>query len=311
MDSSANKMEEKEESFPRKQGVKKFLKHVMLAAKRSEERKKAKDSLDKEVSKLKRMVVKKAEQDAIEKSLKRLDEKLNTVLHKEGKILVHDVKGGVLSQEIRLKILDLENRLNELGEYDIQIIDTLKDNISTLKNQLYEAETLNQKKIEFLNVSMNGINAKLDTFIQAKEERDQRMQELEEKIKKQSIVNADEIKSIEMQIAVFEAKFDKFVEEGNHDESMLAGIKKRIDSLKQKLFMKKAGMSDDQEKFLKGAPTRKSNLPPPPPIKKEAVVNPDIKHDMHEAPPIEMSKPGELPPLPPLPPMPSGLKKQI
>lgn len=305
---ASNKDTEKE---MHKVGVKKFFKKILLSAKKNDEKRKAKESFEKQLNKVKKLAVSGVEQDAIEKALKNLDKKLQNVLHKEGKLLVHDVKDNLMSQEMKLRLMELEDRLNEIGQYDVEVIESLRDNINDLKENLYESESVNRQKIDYLNTNMAGLRSQLEYYMQAKEERDKKMEELEEKIKRQAVANANEIETIEREILVFEEKFDKVNKLGRYaDKNVSERIKSRLDFLKHKLFMKKAGVTQEQEHMMNNLPEKKVNYPmPSQPPKREVPSNPQIKHDIRMEPPKETARPGELPPLPPLPPMPKSLQK--
>lgn len=306
--------EEKEskKDSDKKIGARKFLKHVMLAAKRQEERSNAREDLDNHLSHVKKLVVSNVEKDAIEKAIVKLDQKIERVLKNEGKIMSYDLKNNVGNEDIKLKVMELEKKLD---------------------SKLERFEKHDEEKVNALQNNMSALREQFSYYLQMKEERDQRMQELEERIRQQSQANTDEIAQIESQIAMFQQKFDQvssqlldWTNPNNKEEHMtlLSRLQERLDSLKTKLFMKKTGMTEEQHNFISDAPIQQirerpklNNLPPISANKEFSFKNPNIKHDLKMDTTLidplrdtTTAKPGELPPLPPLPKMPESVKKK-
>ena len=280
--------------------LRKFFKHVLLAAKKQEEQEKAKQGFERHITKIKRLVSNKAGKESIIQAIEDIDDKLNDVLDKEGKLISTSLEDSALSKELKLKVSEIENRLNEIGDMDIKLIESVKKQILSLENELSQYKNENKKDIDNIINYIPYLKSQLNELIAAKEEREKKMLELEEKIKRRVSINHDEIMRLEKQIAEFESKFDRLAESGIYDSSILNALRNKITKLKQKLFMRKAGISHEQEKFLEHAPTIKSS--PVIPKQEEKVKNPLIKHDIHfNAPSTRQSLPGELPPLPPMP----------
>ncbi|MBD3249578.1 hypothetical protein GF336_06045 [Candidatus Woesearchaeota archaeon] len=292
--------------------AKKFMKHVLSAAKRQEDKKKAKHELDKHVKKVKRLTSSKVKKETIDEALKELDEKLKTVLEKEGKLITFSEKSQAETSQLKEYISHLEDKLLDLGKRDIDLISDLKNRIKLLEAELEEAQKERQQsseKTSELSSNILELKNRLNHLIDIKTQRDKRFEEIEEKIKAEVTDSYQELLLIEDRLNRMEAAYSEMESKG-YDKSMLQETKRKIYAYKKKLFSKKA-------KLEKQMPSLKEHKLPK--IKEEQTKLPTepkeqghhIKHDLMFGVPAETTPPkdqGKLPPLPPAPKIPKEKK---
>ncbi len=292
--------------------AKKFMKHVLSAAKRQEDKKKAKQDLDSHVKKVKRLTSSKAKKETINAALKELDEKLKTVLEKEGKLITFSEKSQAETSQLREYISQLEDKLLDLGKRDIGLISDLKNRINLLESELEEAQRERQQsseKTSEISSSIVELKNRLNHLIDIKTQRDKRFEEVEERIKEEVTDSYQELLLIEDRLNRMESAY-KDMEQKGYDKSMLEEVKRKIRAYRKKLSSKKAKL-EKQMPSLKEHDipkiTEKQEKLSPEPKKKE----PQIRHDVMFGVPAESTPPkdqGNLPPLPPAPKIPKENK---
>ena len=299
--------------------VKKFVKHVILAAKKQHEREQAKQNLAKQLEKVKTATTKKANKTEIEKELKKLEKKLNDVLQKEGKIISEEKKDRVMDQSLKGEIRNLEVKIKQLSDKDTQVIEMLVNQIKGLEHELritegarHKEATDNKFEINQLSRAIVDMRERLKQSIEQKQERDKRIEEIEKKIKEKVGKNYNEIVKLEKQLLAMEDRYELAKKEGKYDKSILEEIEDRIKIVKQRLIMRRAGIGAEESKFI---PTikkkeKRSRLF----FKKKSIPTGPIKLVKHnlKITPVKDKEPvtsGKLPPLPPGPPLPKELEE--
>lgn len=295
--------------------LKGFFKHVLLASKRHEDHKKAKEDLKKQIIKVKSVALTNPKKDILQLELEKLEQKLNEVLEKEGKILVATKRDDLVTESLKAEIKILENKVNDLRNVDLNILNKLKDDIENLEYQLSIKDTesraqdnIKKNEMENINKALVDLRERIKFQIEKENERELRFQEIEQKIKNRVGKNYTEIIKIEKQLIQMEERYDKIKSEGKYDKSMLQEVEEKIHLLRQKLLMRKAGMTEEQERFVPEVKIERSHL-----FRKKIIPKRRLfgRHDIRIEPvksgpeeKTEFEKKSEtLPELPPLPTM--------
>lgn len=290
--------------------VKRFVRHVVRAAKKQEEKKRAKEALKRQVRKVKKISVTKGiKKELIEKELKKLEDYLKEVLEKEGKLIVASKRDTEVTEYLKEEIKRLENKVGELRQRDIELIEMLRDQIKGLEQELRitehgreEETSVNKLEIENISKAVVELRERIKQFVVSRTERERRIAELEKRIKEKVGKNYAEILKLEKQLRAMEEKYELVRKEGVYDKSILQEIGDKIKQLRQRLIMKKAGVGAEEAKFVP-----KIKIKKPPLFRKRVIPGKKlfVRHEMKIEPikeqPEEKLKPGKLPPLPPLP----------
>ena len=298
--------------------VKRFVKHVIRAAKKQEEKKKAEQALAKQIEKVKKVAIKKVKKSDSDKELKKFEKKLADFLIKEGRLKAEEGEKGVISKATHVELDRLNQKVKNLSAKDAYVIEMLAGKIKELEDELKITEQARQKEesenkfdIEQLSQAILDQRERLKKFIESKNERDKRMEEIEKKIKEKVGKNYDEIVKLEKQLQEMEAMYGLIKEKGVSDKE----IEDRIKLIKQRLIMKRAGIGAEEAKFIptikkkekkRGLFFRKKTIPTGP-VRL-------VKHELKIIPVKEKPEPvnsGKLPSIPPGPPVPKELIKEL
>ena len=245
--------------------VKSLLKHASSTSKKIEQSSVEKKELEKQVKKIQTIATRKGvKKETINKTLEELQNKINQILSSEGKFLVVQERDERLIQEINAHIQDMGDKFNE-----------------------------NQQKIQGITSSVNELRTKLNQALEIKKQRDERLKELEEKIKAGVDKNFQEILKIEQHIDDLEEKYYSLSNLEKSDSVALRKIRNKIDELKQILEAKK-------EHYAK-----KSKIPLPiiktkPLPKRHFHKKPEVRHKMHIVPIPEIPREKPMPSKKPL-----------
>ena len=268
------------------QQLNKFMKHVILASKKQEEKKASKDSLKKQVDKVKRIAgSKRLKRDELKEAVKELETRLNRVVEKEGDLVVAAEKEHRTSEEIKTRIAEVEEHLRKVNAKDLDMIDSLKNQIKGLEHELRvtgmkrtEEVHVNRAKIDELKSTISGLKERINKLIDTK-------------------TNREGIEKIEKELGVI--KEMEAVEKAGFFDKLKAKFKKKP---KIEEFVK----PEEKELF------EEETLPPIKTIRKRPLV----RHDMifgdvgaKKGIPKEDNEKPELPP-PPMPPLMSAPKKK-
>lgn len=136
--------------------LKRFMKHLCLVSHKYHSRDEAREDMDKQLLKLKKLSLgKQSNKKIIEKGMKELNDKISLVLQKEA------------------QILQIENRE--------RVMMGRLENAQSMQNSVENKDIFCS-----LNDSINSLHKKLDRIIDINDSRKKRVKEIEEKIKKSS-----------------------------------------------------------------------------------------------------------------------------
>ena len=163
----------------------------------------------------------------------------------------------------------------------------LKFQISDLKTKLALTGAQGLKpsldKIAFL---LGELTSRIDTYVKIKTDREQRIEELEKKIKERMDVNYKELMQMEKTLNSLEDKYEKISKKETSEDAKLKVIEERITELRNKLVEKREEIVEKKKMELMKV---KSQLPakPIPPPKLMFPEEEKIKHKLMfpEAPP--------------------------
>ena len=290
--------------------VKRFVKHVIKAAQKKQEKHKARKSLSQQVEKIKGMKGP-LKKEILGRELKKLERKLSAVLIDEStpSSSVHSFKSDLAR---------VESKIDSLHKKDVRLLSELMNQVISLDRDLHITEEALEKETQEKTFQINNINtalvdvrARVKKVKEDESERERKFAEIERKIKEKVGKNYDEIVKLEKHLDNLEELYDKLKKSGISSMKQKK-FDSRIEVVKKRLIMKRAGVDDT--KFIptiRKTPEKKSFLfkKKSIPLKKKSF----IKHSMHLKPSHEFHEPiisGKLPPLPPLPPMPQPPKEK-
>ncbi len=162
--------------------VKRFLRHLVLASRRINEREKARQQLKKHIDKIKRVSVNKPE--LLDRELSGLSAKIN-------------------------KLLDAEYNLLNLRRKDARTIVQLDSKVRELESMLISKTEKNYRSLARIEESFKRLQLYLEKQERLRKEREQRMQELEEKIQQRILQRNNEIAKIEHKLDELERVYSR------------------------------------------------------------------------------------------------------
>lgn len=133
---------------------------------------------------------------------------------------VNRLKNQSRSKGYRKEIAELEKRLAEVLEKEDEILRHHKSR---------EAATRRVRE------KINEVEERLTKYIESKRKRDQRVRELEEKIKRRFSVEQRQVDILAEQLGGLEKLYSKISGEKQYSKAQLSKVKKKIESLKKKL----------------------------------------------------------------------------
>ncbi|MEE9524974.1 MAG: hypothetical protein V3V78_00010 [Candidatus Woesearchaeota archaeon] len=289
------------------QQLKSFVKHVILAAKKQEEKKKEKDFLQKQVGTVKKLAgTKRVEKDKLKQAITELESRINKISEREGALIAEAEQEHHSSGEIKTKIADIEKHLYKLGLEESNTSDMLRRRIKDLEYELRLSKArraeeihLNRKRIEEIKTTISELKGKILKIAKSRVEREGKVNALESRLKKEATENRDGIAQLEAELAKIKPKKEKV---------------SIFDKLKA-MFHKKPKIEkyvNPQEMELFREKPKEMPLPKIKPIIKERPV---VKHDIifeeteaHSGIPQNDDHKLDLPP-PPKPPLITPKKK--
>jgi len=242
-----------------------FVKGMAKSRSENEAGKKAKIELKKSLEEVK----KKAAEPGVKKSLR--DELENL-------------------EENVIKVASMEKQLLNKEDRDIK---DLKFQIRDLKTKLSltGAEGL-KPSLDRIGFLLSELTSRFETFTKIKTEREQRMQELEEKIKKNMDKNFAELMQMEKTLAELEKKYEEIRKSEKSEDQRLRLIAEKISELRKKLIEKRSGIVEKKKtEMSKPAPPEKIRKKPgltKKPIPPPKMITPPpqpVKHKMLFPPP--------------------------
>lgn len=271
------------------ENLRRFFKSIIKVSKRRAERDNLKNSIGKNIEKLRSLTEKKkAKKGQIAKALREIEAKISEVLEKERQSFSNQSQENSQIRGISSELFSMERKFDTFTTRDITLINSLKERIEQLENSK-QGEV--QKAVDELKM-------KIDELESMESDRSRKIMEFERRIKEQVSDSFVEIMKIERMIEEMEIKYRKMKGEGKHSREALSEFKYKIDSLKENVFDKKKQIV--QEQMRKGAPIpllpdfSKPMLMPPKPEQRQRMPRKMVRHDIHLTP-IFSDKPKEQP----------------
>jgi len=195
------------------EGLKHFVKHLILTYQKADERQKARQNLSQQFLKAKQAAVaKKMPQWAIEKEFRNLERKMEIALGKESRLLrIHQEESGFIS-ELRNKIEKLEAELQESCK--------------------------SRQQIDEMKYTLGDLRDKIGQLLEHQVVRKQRIDELEQKISKKSEKNAMVI-GMESKLSELENRYAE-LRRKKYSAQQLKRLEEKINALKSALENKKS-----------------------------------------------------------------------
>ncbi|MFC1697190.1 hypothetical protein ACFL1H_02570 [Nanoarchaeota archaeon] len=284
-----------------KKKVKKFLKGLDKVKKKKSKSDKSKKKLATQIDKIKKVTSKKkVSKISVDKELIKLEGLISDVIEKEKSILTTENMRTQLAKNVRNRVTELTKKIDDIEE---------------MRNEEYQDSKQSVRKLQS---TVNQLSTKFDAYTKAKNERDKRMMELEEKIKDKVDDNLQEVLKVEEQIRKLEKIYIKLKAEGETPPEQMEQIGKKISTLKQDAHEKRVAAivgekpKKKEELLLDEKPTFKPEralpkLPKLPELPKFLKKEEKHKEKVKEK---KKDKLPELPPLPPLPPKDSIMEKE-
>ena len=223
-----------------------FAKHVIKAARKLSKQKKTGKRLSKSIKNIKESALnKRMNRGAVEDTLQDMDNILMNVLDKENTLLDMENKESSAAESIRDDIREMQQSLIVLSERDTVMREMLLNKIRDIGNRFKDNKRLdediraNSLKTEMLSSVLGSLKSKVEKVIEIKQERQKRIQELEEKIKSKVDKNFQEILRMEDQLGMIIGHYEKARLDSKHDPTMLEELKEKIELLKNRLERKK------------------------------------------------------------------------
>ena len=150
--------------------LKHFFRHVCIVGKRHGEKDKAREELNNQVKKIKKISLSgNAKQGSIEKEVEQLNSKIDAVLQKESRLLSHTGVDENIVRHLKGKIKALE------------------EDLSIAKSERDKATTSNKGDIKAITDAIIQMKSKMHQMLNKKMYREERIKELEEKIGKSKV----------------------------------------------------------------------------------------------------------------------------
>lgn len=193
--------------------LKAFIRSIAISQKKIKEREMAREELKKHIEKVKKLAGQgKPAMDSLRKHVYDIESKVNTLLQKEAKLFRSSAYEGRNVAEMQRKIKMLEEQIILKDTENENLIKYNKDNINELARTI---DTLKQR---------------INNYMGDKEDRDRRVAELEDRIRKQV-----ETKEADARLEELEKKFRELEQREGYEEEDLQRVKQRIDMIKTRV----------------------------------------------------------------------------
>lgn len=223
--------------------MKRFYKALAVAARRMEERKLARKLFEEQLKRVKRIVSIGIPQKELKKELERLEERLVEIVRKEGLLLTAQELG---QREIEERLAALERKLSAISERDLKRIEQLQRNVLALENELKKREQIHGKEMlkrsESIKEGIISIKGRINELIRARKIREQRLAELERKIRESIQGNYVELLKIERELSDIDERLEALASKGIA-VSFIQKLKAKIVAFKQALAKKKRALA--------------------------------------------------------------------
>jgi chromosome segregation ATPase len=193
--------------------LKAFMRSVAASQKKIKEKEIARQNLRKHIEKLQKIAVKKyPSQVNLRENLAEVENKVNDVIQKEAKLYRTSLYEEKTVSELRKRVAELEK---QLAVKDAEKQNMIRFNRENIKDM---ADTIGQLK------------QRMGSYLDSKAERDRKMAELEDRIKRQV-----ETKAAGERMEELEMKFRELEMREGYEEEDLLRVKQRIDQLKTRM----------------------------------------------------------------------------
>ena len=193
--------------------LKAFIKSVAVSQRKIKEREMAREELKKHIEKVQKLAGQgKPAADSLRKHVYDIENKVNTLLQKEAKLFRSSAYEEKTVAELQRKIKMLEEQIILKDTDNENLIRYNKDNINELAR------------------TIDALKQKISSYVGEKGERDRRMAELEDRIKKQV-----EAKGVGDRLEELEKKFRELEQREGYEEEDLLRVKQRIDIIKTRV----------------------------------------------------------------------------
>ncbi len=214
--------------------VRKFVSRLRNVNQKYEERQEAHKLLEKQLKKVRRLSNKKSiKKETLDNEFDILMNKFQDVLHRESKIIRNQriEMEGTRNQTTNImdEIKLFEAKFAEAMFKENDLVESLKYKITELENKIASKGDLYQN-VGGLKDSLYKISTKLDES----KNRDNKLQELEEKIKNKVYQDSIRLQKIEDMIRLSEKKYNELSIAGSESPQKMERLKERIDTLKDK-----------------------------------------------------------------------------
>ncbi len=140
-------------------GLKRFVRHLCVIAHKYNNREKARADLQEQLQKLKRFSSKKKEMD---EELKELNAKLSLVLEKELQLVGIKQDESIRSKELLTAINENKNKIDQIKESVNEIKERIRNYIEAKSEREIKIDRLEQKiKSQFLREKIDGLKKRL------------------------------------------------------------------------------------------------------------------------------------------------------
>lgn len=261
-----------------KEQAREFLRHVASASAKLEQAKEI------EAKAVEMPPAKHVNKGKISKAIKELESKITSIADEESKLLAAQEKGSELVEALSRQISELGGKIAEISRHDTDAIESVKAEIKILEADLLKARKIRKiEGVDDLSAMISDLKAKMEQMLNAEEEHQKRVQELEAKIDRNVSNSYAEILKVENMITDMEKKYELMQKEGKYDQTALDMVREKIMVLKEKLGLKK-----DKLAMALAKPVPK--MLPAKPLEIPKILKPLIRHEMRITP---------VPPKPP------------
>jgi hypothetical protein len=161
---------------------------------------------------------------------------------------------------LHAELQKLEKSLSHIADVEQQILTKEDADVAALKSELRDVKVKLslgesasvQKRLDRIQFLLSELAARFDAVASMKEERSERMAQLEKKIQASIDRNFKEIRAIEDMIGSLEQRYDSLKKGQNIDQDHLKTIESKLQELRDKLLQKKMDIVDKRKAEVEG-----------------------------------------------------------
>ena len=186
--------------------VKKFMKHLVLASKRSAERQQQREQVEKQVEKVKKLSLEKAPKVKLTKEWDRLEKALNTLTSANRQLIGAQESNSALLKKTLDKIDRLSDAISSMGGFPAAKKSLAEERMKELAGKI--RSRFSEKDLELMEKGLEKVRTP---------------------------ATGAEVDAIERQLEMLEAKHAEMKESGKHDPASLKKLETMIKTSKRKL----------------------------------------------------------------------------